>query len=96
MVVDGVKTFGILQLEGPRLDEEDARFVSVVANQLAVALRRSEAEAERGRRSGAGRHPDVRRPGGPEQAIDVYRRSNDARHVARLGGTHGPATARKQ
>jgi len=47
LVVDHGKTFGVLQLEGDKLDEVDLHFANTVANQLAVALRRNVAEAER-------------------------------------------------
>ena len=47
LVVDQHQTFGVLQLEGDVADEMDLGFANAVANQLAVALRRNVAEAER-------------------------------------------------
>jgi signal transduction histidine kinase/ActR/RegA family two-component response regulator len=47
MVVDDLKIFGVLRLDGELRGEIDLRFVNAVANQLAVALQRSEAESAR-------------------------------------------------
>jgi signal transduction histidine kinase len=47
LVADHQRVFGVLQLEGAVLDEMDLGFVNAVTNQLATALQRSRAEAER-------------------------------------------------
>jgi signal transduction histidine kinase/ActR/RegA family two-component response regulator len=47
LVVDHHRAFGILQLEGAVLDALDLGFVNSMVNQLAVAIRRKKAEADR-------------------------------------------------